>query len=73
MLVSLDFTLAIDGVTGVVTIAQPLDRERLQDFTTVIVATDQGSGFNRDNVSEGYELSSGNYPPSLKMTSIFIK
>ena len=53
---SLDFTLSIDEVTGVVTIAQPLDRERLTEFTTVIVATDQGPGFNRDNVSKSISL-----------------
>ena len=32
------------------TLARPLDRESLPEFTVVIVASDQGPGFNSDNV-----------------------
>lgn len=46
----LDFTLAIDAVTGVVTLARTLDREGLPAFSVVITATDQGPGSNTDSV-----------------------
>ena len=45
-----DFTMAIDEVTGVMTLARSLDREELPAFTLVITATDQGPGSNTDSV-----------------------
>lgn len=42
---------AIDSMTGVLSVAAPLDREFQDNFTLYITATDQGLGNNQANVS----------------------
>lgn len=41
----------MDESTGLVTLAQPLDRETVSSFTVLVAATDQGPGNNQAIVS----------------------
>lgn len=42
-----NFTVAVNSITGVLTVARSLDRETYPGFTIVIAATDQGPGYNQ--------------------------
>ena len=47
---SLGFSLAVDESTGLLSLAQALDRETVPYFRVLVVVTDQGPGFNQATV-----------------------
>lgn len=50
-----DFSFSVDPDTGTLSLAQTLDRETVSEISLVVMATDQGIGNNKDNVSQLFE------------------